>query len=180
MFILGHSFESKWWWKDYFWTWLDKIQYSLALTRKTLPVKLSSAHSETHKSIRHDAAAQSHSKCKDHVLSHSASLHYWFSFHPVDRTKHRDLSERERKGRKKERARETEKYDAIMKTDVLCISATGNSMYSVGFMPVDLIHEPWLFTSAVKHKRPWQMCIMFWLKINWCMCSSHMVMQGSV
>ncbi len=108
--------------KDDFWTWLDKIKCSLALTWKTHPVKLSSAHSETHKCTT--VTQQMQRSCS---FPH-CNLHYWFSFHPADRTKQRDLSERERKGRKKERARETEKYDAIMETDVLCIWTTGNSM----------------------------------------------------
>lgn len=67
--------------------------------------------------------------------------------------------------------RDTEKCDAVMETDVLCIWTIGNSMWSVWFMPVDLIHEHWLFTSAVKQNR--QMCSMFCLKINWIMFPSH-------
>lgn len=76
------------------------------------------------------------------------------------------------------RKRDTEKCDAVMETDVLCIWTIGNSMWSVWFMPVDLIHEYFLFTSAVKHKR--QMWIMFCLKMNRIMCPSHMVTQGHI
>lgn len=74
-----------------------------------------------------NAAAQLHSKCKYHVLSNTACLHYWFSFHPVDGTEQWDLSEREIKEIGK-RVRDTEKCDAVMETDVLCIWTIGNSI----------------------------------------------------